>query len=174
MRDILDLLFRIQQRRKIDLLIIGAWALQVHGYSRITHDVDCMSAVTDDAVIGEEMAHAGFECFDDNPNFRRFRHRLQPAMVLDVMRVSAATFAKVRQAAQPFEIEGRTFHFPSLPHLIALKPHAARNENRAGKDLNDIVEVLRVNRGAVSPVELRELCNEYGTPELTARLKEFL
>jgi hypothetical protein len=37
MRDILDLLFRIQQRRKIDLLIIGAWALQVHGYSRITH-----------------------------------------------------------------------------------------------------------------------------------------
>jgi len=174
MRDILDLLFRIQQRRKIDLLIIGAYALQAHRYSRATNDVDCMTAVTDDAVITEELTQAGFECFEELPSFRRFRHRREHLMVLDVMRVDANTFAKLKSGAIPLDVYGLKLLAPGLSHLIALKMHAARHEHRIDKDTGDIVELLLANPGAVSPLELRQLCDQFGSPELARRLAAFL
>jgi hypothetical protein len=174
MREVFDLLSRIQQRTGLNLLIIGGWALHAHGFSRNTNDVDCMTAITDDAVIGQELVRAGFECFAELPSFRRFRHRLEHCIVLDVMRVDAATFAKVWDGARKFEIEGFTLHVPSLPHLIALKVHAARSENRTDQDMLDVINLLRVNPGGISSVALREICDRFGTPQLTARLAEFL
>ncbi len=174
MHEIFDLLARIQQKRNVQLLIIGAWALQAHGYGRNTNDIDCMTAVQDDEAIGEELIRAGFECFEELPAFRRFRHRLEPLMVLDVMRVDGATFAKMHASAAALEIEGLHLWAPSLRHLIALKLHAARNERRTDKDMNDVRELLRANPGSISPVELRELCDQFGAPDLARRLAEFL
>jgi len=174
MREIFDLLLRIQNRSGIQLLLIGGWALQAHGYSRQTLDVDCMTAADNDVLVGEDLAKAGFECFDEMSAFRRFRHRVDPFLVLDVMRVNAGTFAKMWDKSEAFAIGGVTLRVPSLPHLIALKLHAAKNAHRTAKDMEDVVQLLSVNPGKISPAELRELCGEFGAPEQVHRLSAFL
>lgn len=171
MREVFDLLARIQKRKKLDLILIGGWALQAHHYARNTVDVDCMTALENDVPLGEELTRAGFECFEEKTAFRRFRHRLDPLMVLDVMRVNAETFAKMWGASQPHELDGVPLRVPSLPHLIALKLHASRNEHRMEKDLGDIRALLAANPGKVSREQFDELCDKFGTPELAERLR---
>ena len=53
MREVFDLLSCIQQRTGLHLLIIGAWALHAHGFSRNTNDVDCMTAVISSVALRE-------------------------------------------------------------------------------------------------------------------------
>jgi hypothetical protein len=155
MREIFDLLNRIQSRCGVNLLLIGGWALLAHGYVRQTVDVDCMGAVENDALIGEELRKAGFECFDEMTAFRRFRHKIDPFLVLDVMRVNAETFAKMWEKSLPFSAEGIELRVPALPHLLALKLHAAKNQHRTSKDMEDVVQLLSCNPGKVPPAELR-------------------
>ncbi len=174
MREVFDLLFRIQQRTGINLLIIGGWALQAHGYARNTVDVDCMTSTANDAAVGQELERVGFECFHEQSAFRRFRHRINPFLVLDVMRVNESTFEKIWPAAQPFQMAGLELKVPSLPHLIALKLHAAKNEHRSLKDIGDIRELLTINPHALKPTELQALCDRFGTPALAQHLKEWL
>lgn len=174
MREVFDLLMRIQKRRNLPLILIGGWAVQAHGHARNTLDVDCLTAIENDALITEELQRAGFECFEEKTAFRRFRHRLQPLLVLDVMRVNAATFAKMWAATEDYLISGVALKVPALAHLLALKLNAAQNEHRAEKDLGDVIALLRANSGKISAAELRKLCDQFGTPKLTARLAEFL
>lgn len=174
MREIFDLLNRLQSRCGANLLLIGGWALQAHGYARHTVDVDCMGAVEDDALIGEELRKAGFDCFDEMSAFRRFRHRLDPFLVLDLMRVNAGTFAKMWERSVPFFADGIELRVPALPHLLALKLHAAKNQHRTSKDMEDVVQLLTFNPGKVPPAELRSLCEQFGSPESLAHLSAFL
>jgi hypothetical protein len=155
-------------------MLIGGWAVQAHGYSRNTVDVDCLTAVEHDAALAEELQKAGFECFEEKTSFRRFRHRIQPMLILDVMRVNAATFEKMWAGAESVELGGIELKIPALAHLLALKLHAAQNEHRVEKDLGDVLELLRANPGKVPPDDLRKLCDQYGTPALAEKLAAHL
>lgn len=174
MRIVFDLLMRIQKRRQLPLLLIGGWAVQAHGYARNTLDVDCLVAIENDPVMAEELTKAGFECFEEKPSFRRFRHRIDPLIVLDVMRVNAATFEKMWAGSASATLSGVELRVPALAHLIALKLHAAQNEHRVEKDLADVIALLRGNLGEIPAAELRKLCDQFGTPALAERLADFL
>ncbi len=174
MREVFDLLLRIQKRRNLSLLLIGGWAVQAHGYARNTMDVDCLTASENDSVIAEELTRAGFECFEEKTSFRRFRHRLDPLLVLDVMRVNATTFQKMEAAAESYVMAGVELKVPALAHLLALKLHAAQNEHRTEKDLGDVIALLKANPGKVSAVDLAKLCEQYGTPAIASRLSDYL
>ena len=95
-------------------------------------------------------------------------------MALDLMMVDAETFEKMWLEAQGFKIATFSFRVPSLEHLIALKLHAAKNTHRASKDLSDIIQVLSVNRGKVSPAALQQLCDQFGPPGSAQKLSSFL
>jgi predicted nucleotidyltransferase len=172
MREVFDLLARVQRKRGLNLILIGGWALQAHHYSRNTLDVDCLTALEHEGPLSEELERAGFVCFEEKPAFRRFRHRLDELMVLDVMRVNADTFAKMWEASEPFRVDGVDLRVPALTHLIALKLHAAQNEHRTEKDLGDIHALLAVNPGKVSREVLAQLCDKFGTAALAARLPD--
>ncbi len=174
MREVFDLLFRVQRRAGLDLMVIGGWAVQAHGYSRNTLDVDCMTAVENEAALGMELIKAGFECFEEKPAFRRYRHKLDSLMLLDVMRVNADTFRRMWDVSQSIDLSGIALRIPSLAHLIALKLHAAQNEHRTQKDMADIVQLLTANPGRIPPSDLRQLCDKFGTPTLTGQLHAFL
>ncbi len=174
MREVFDLLFRIQKRHNLHLMIIGGWALQAHGFARNTLDVDCLAALDDAAGTSDALEKAGFHCFDEMKAFRRFRHRVDPMLILDVMTVNTATFARMWEASVPLEIAGHTHRVPCLAHLISLKLHAAQNEHRTEKDIGDIIQLLSSNPDSIAPAELHQLCDKFGTPALAARLHEFL
>lgn len=174
MREVFDLLLRIQNRQALPLLVIGGWAVQAHGYTRATLDVDCLTAVGNDAVLAAELEKSGFVCFDEKSSFRRFQHKLDPLLVLDVMRVNEATFEKMWALSEPYFISGIELRVPALAHLIALKLHAARNEHRTDKDLADVRELLRANPEKVPPEDLLKLCRQFGSPEQEEYLKDYL
>ena len=85
--------------------------------------------------------------------------------------VDASTFEKLFAASIPLPGDEKLL-VPSLPHLIALKLHAIRsNPPRESRDLNDIVELMRANPGAITAHELAALCAQFSTPEIAARLQ---
>ena len=174
MREVFDLLLRIQKRRSLPLLLIGGWAVQAHGYARNTLDVDCLVSIPNDPAVAEELERVGFVCFDEKPSFRRYWHRLDDRLVLDVMRVNASTFEKMWGASEEYSLGGIELRIPALQHLIALKLHAAKNTHRTEKDLGDVIELLRANPGKVSPAELMQICDKFGNSELARRLADFL
>jgi hypothetical protein len=173
-REVLDLLFRMQQSLNVRLLLIGGWALQAHGYARNTVDVDCMVSTSDDNRVGDHLERVGFECFDEMSAFRRFRHRMDPFLVVDVMRVSDSTFEKMWAEASSFKLSNVELKVPGLAHLVALKLHAAQNDHRKEKDLQDIRELLAANAGALNSGELEALCTRFGTAGVFESIKAWL
>ena len=156
------------------LLLIGGWAVQAHGYARNTMDVDRLTAIENDPAMADELGKAGFECLEEKPSLRRFRHRIDPLLVLDVMRVNASTFEKMWAGSGSYFLNGVELHVPALVHLLALKLHAAENEHRTEKDMGDVIALLRANPGEISAAELQKLCDQFGTPALAVRLADFL
>lgn len=137
-------------------------------------DVDCLTAVENDPAMAQELGKAGFECFEEKPSFRRFRHRIDPLLVLDVMRVNASTFDRMWADSGSYTLSGVELRVPALAHLLALKLHAAQNEHRTEKDMGDVLALLRANPGEIPAAELRKLCDQFGTPALAKRLADFL
>ena len=120
MREVFDLLARIQKKRNIDLLIIGGWAHQAYGDDHFTADVDCLTTMEQDAFVGEELAGAGFACSAENPVWRRYMHRCDPLLVLDVMRVDASAFAGMATSAHESDFFGNRLRVPARARLLAL------------------------------------------------------
>jgi hypothetical protein len=165
-RSIFELLGQIATR--VDLILIGGFALQAHGVVRQTLDVDCVVNDLSEKLLEEMMQAAGFKRLARTENFARFRH--SSLGQLDALFLDGSTFSQMRAASQPHELDGIIFRTPSLSHLIALKLHAMKNDStRELRDLSDVVELARKN--SVAAVELQKLCMQYGPAEIWAKLQ---
>jgi len=174
MRPIFELLARIRSEQSLPFLLIGGWALQAFGYARQTLDVDCLCAAEDSDAFCISLKRAGFEQFDSVGAFCRFRHKLNPLLVIDLMMVESLTFKKLWIPAIDFHIDQNSLKVPVFEHFIALKLHAARNEGRSKRDLEDISALLNLRPKAISPAALLNLCERYGPKESTVYLRTFL
>ena len=127
----------------LDAVLVGGNAVNLHGYSRATFDVDLL--------VPEEQAERwlaffsrhGYGVFHRTTNFIRARLVDDPAGALpvDLMLADAETFLKIQQASSPAEVgHGLTLPIPSALHLIAMKLHALRSPHRLahGLDLQDV------------------------------------
>lgn len=155
----------------VRLLIIGGHALQAHGYARLTIDFDAAIAAADERTLLRFLESADWHEVFRTPAFGKYLPRGADGPVLDVMFVDAATFQKLWDQSVKFEWGPHCLRVPALPHVIAMKLHAIRNNpERELKDLADIFELLRANPGQVSGEDLQKLCDKYGTPALYSRL----
>jgi hypothetical protein len=165
--------FEILSRCPTPLLIAGGHALEAHGVSRQTLDVDLLLAADDARAVDEFLTSAGFRQVAANENFARYAPETSNLAEVDLLFVDAETFEKMRASAVPLQRLGREFRAPSLEHLIALKLHAVRNNPlRASRDLRDISELLRLNPGKISQETLSGLCDRFGPPDIFSRLEE--
>ena len=59
--------------------------------------------------------------------------------------------------------------------LIALKLHAIRQSpmTREWRDLDDIARLISVNNIDVGTEEFKELCLQYGTPDIYKKISDF-
>ena len=149
-------------------LVIGGWALEAHGYARQTIDVDCLIAEEDLAAIDSLLNAADFRQLAQTENFRRYRH--SNFGYLDLLIVDRQTFEKLYRDAVPFRIGAVTLYVPSLPNLIALKLHGAKNDpTRELRELADIEQLARCGR--VSVDEMKRLCDQFGAPDIWNKLR---
>jgi predicted nucleotidyltransferase len=157
--------------RGLRFLLIGGWALEAYQFARQTVDVDCLIAEPDVAQVDSFLPAAGFNEIARTANFRRYRHA--DFGYLDLLIVDPATFGTLYASAQPFAIGSVTLKVPSLPNLIALKLHGAKNDPaREGRELADIEQLAR--RGPVSSDEIKKLCAQFGPPDIWNKLKSRL
>ena len=94
---------------------------------------------------------------------------------VDLLFVDAPTFDRLESGGVPLQRGRVTLHAPALPHLIALKLHAIRNNPaREAGDLGDIARLLHANREAIAANELAALCEQFGPPGINAKLQTLL
>ncbi len=157
----------------VQALLIGGHALSAFGYQRATIDVDCLMAIPDVTVLHKVLTAAGYRRIEQTQTFAHYTHPSGTLLDVDVMRVDRDTFDKLHAQSNRYRIGNAEMRVPCLLHLIALKLHAMRNnQKRELKDLADIVELLRANPEKVSREQLLATCERYGPKNIFLQIEK--
>ncbi len=158
--------------RGLAFLVIGGHAVIAHGFQRGTEDADILACKDERAIWLQLVESLGYRVFHDGGSFIQFEAPDSSEWNLDVMFVAAETFARLRTAAQPAQLEGASVSVPSLEHLLSLKVHALKHGHglRVLKDMTDVAELLAANRVDPKAAWVRALFERHGDPEIYERV----
>ena len=169
---ILDQLAGALNPERPEALLIGGQALPLYGVVRQTVDIDCLAATVGAAKLERTLVTAGYTLAGRSETVVRYRHPSPMLVDVDVLLVNEETYDKLLRDSQEWRTDESVWRVPSLPHLIALKLHAMKNNpDRHGHDLADIRHLLQENPQALTQVALQELCIEFGPPGILAELE---
>lgn len=163
------------QTKGFSFLVIGGHAVNAHGYSRFTKDLDLLICKTDAEKWLSAIKAEGYVVRHDGGNFLQLSNIANDAAPLDLMLVSEATFSQMKEAAKTVQIENLPFLIPSLDHLLSLKLHALKYgpAHRGYKDLMDVLSLVDVNHIDVQSGKFRLLCDKYGDAKIYERILAF-
>lgn len=142
MSDFLISLASVMERAGVTPMMAGGWAVNHHGFSRTTLDIDFVYDRDRREEILAALALAGYFPKLDLSFACRMLHRSIAVPILDVIWVDRATFEKLLAEAEPFGI-APSLRVISLHSLLSMKLHALHDdETRKGRDLRDINELI--------------------------------
>lgn len=158
------------------ILLVGGFAVNHHGYTRNTLDLDVMIASDQIAPLRQYLMNTGFTNIQDGPVALHFQHATSGTRI-DVLPVDPQTFVALMANAEICHLSSDLdLKTPALKDLLALKIHAIHQNpsRRIDKDLPDIVWLSVLN--AVDPESvLRPLCEKYADltlyEQITHRIK---
>jgi len=130
----------------VPCLLVGGLAVNHHGYTRNTLDIDWMIVGAHRDVVRDVMKKAGFTNVAIHENVM-FCQRPGSAWRIDFLFVDDDTMAQLLSRSERTVVQGKTVSVPSLKDLIAMKLFSlAQNPaRRMGKDLPDIVHLTVLN-----------------------------
>lgn len=157
----------------IPFLVIGGYAVFVHGYVRATDDLDLIVQRGRRAHLGKMLNDLGMTVKNDAANFVQFDSPDGSGMEVDLMLVSEDVFGRMEQTAIDTTVEGTQVRVVSLLHLIALKCHALQHSKslRRLKDMDDLVQLILINRLDLNEPELRAMILKHGGAETYEKLR---
>jgi predicted nucleotidyltransferase len=150
MADVLDAreIFRVLNEHKVEYIVVGAFAVQTHGFVRNTVDLDIVPRpdIGNLSRLGEALGSMGARVFRSaqpvnvtDPHLLR-RASLVPLMTdhgrLDLLNVAStsglpADYAAIRERALEVELDGATLAVVGLDDLIRMKKAAGRAQDLA-------------------------------------------
>ncbi|HZV35901.1 MAG TPA: nucleotidyltransferase [Verrucomicrobiae bacterium] len=147
-----------------DFLIIGGYAVNAHGYARLTVDLDILINKAHRDFWKELMLKNGYTVYNEHENFSQFTPVARDQLPVDFMFVNEQTFQKMRAEAVAGVMGGIKVKHPSLMHLIALKLHVIKQAlpHRASKDLYDVIQLVQINHVDVKSGDFKQLCEKFG------------
>ncbi len=159
---------RFGEENDLPLLLVGAFALKAYGLSRMTGDLDFLTAKSRKSLWINFLEGLGFETAGQSSGFSAHLHPLGGRV--DTIYVDQKTLEKLLSEAERREIfPGVSFPVPSPRHLAALKIFAVKNQpERLDREWADLAWLLKEN--LVSSEEIRELAERYGVREILKRL----
>ncbi|MGH7950574.1 MAG: nucleotidyltransferase, partial [Limisphaerales bacterium] len=94
-------------------------------------------------------------------------------MEVDLMFVSEKVFEQLNQSAVEVTLDGIKVKVVSLLHLIALKCHSLQNSKtlRRLKDMDDLIQLILINRLDLNEPELRATILKHGNAEMYEKLR---
>jgi Nucleotidyl transferase AbiEii toxin, Type IV TA system len=146
------------EREGILLLLAGGWAVNYHGYSRFTRDVDWICSRGQETKACELMNLLGFVKTSEGMASRFVRQNDPSFPPVDLIWVDETTFSKM--ADTPCRT-GRHDDIPVIGFevLLAMKLHALKDDRqRQGKDVLDIRHLLEYSSTRISEERIKELC----------------
>jgi len=156
----------------VDCLLIGGFAVNYHGYTRNTLDVDFMIIGDQLDVVRLIMTRAGFTNIAIRDNVAFFSAP-DSAPRVDFLRVDAETMRKLLASAIDVCVHGHTLKVPALNDLIAMKVFSLSQDTarRMGKDLPDIA-YLSVLHDLDLVSDIRPLCDNFGTDKIYELIRD--
>jgi predicted nucleotidyltransferase len=150
MADVLDAreIFRVLNEHKVEYIVVGAFAVQTHGFVRNTVDLDIVPRpdLGNLSRLGEALGSMGARVFRSaqpvnvtDPHLLR-RASLVPLMTdhgrLDLLNVAStsglpADYAAIRERALEVELDEATLAVVGLDDLIRMKKAAGRAQDLA-------------------------------------------
>lgn len=153
-------------------LVIGGHAVNAHGFSRPTYDLDFLVERSRLSEWRALLTGLGYREFHDGQTFLQFEPATDDDWKVDLMLVNDDTFQKFMAECREETLRLGRALVPSLNHLLALKLHALKHTHgiRGIKDMDDVVRLIECNGMDVTKPELRALFLKFGTEELYGRL----
>jgi hypothetical protein len=173
--NIFEILDEISAARRLPFLVIGGHAVNAHGYSRVTQDLDILVARERRSEWCAALEAKGFGLSYDGGAFLQTTPPQECRWPLDLMLVNQRTFAEMQAASQEVEMGGRRCRLPCLDHLLALKLHVLKQRlsHRGFKDFMDVLSLVQANKLDVRGDSFRALCEKYGGRDIYERIVSF-
>ena len=158
----------------IPFLVIGGYAVFAHGYVRATDDLDMIVQRGRRAQFSKLMGDLGMSVKNDAANFVQFDSKDEASMDVDLMFISEEVFDQLERAAVEAKVEGICVRVVSLLHLIAPKCHALQHGNsvRRLKDMDDLIQLILINRLDLNKPEFRATILKHGNAEIYEKLRQ--
>lgn len=158
----------------ISCVLIGGFAVNYYKFSRQTADIDFLITEEDFNKIQVLLEDAGYTQEFKQKVFVRFKSNKLYLMDVDFMFVDKETLDKIILDAKKIIIAKHKFAVPSLMNLIALKLHSLKYNFsiRQGKDLLDIISLIKLNKVDAKTKDFRELCLKYANEDIYRRIME--
>jgi hypothetical protein len=155
-------------------VMIGGHALNVHGVSRSTADIDLMVEKDDAPFWRDLLGRLTYDVFHETSSFIQSKPTALAAWPIDLMLVNADTMSKALADSVSTDIFGPTVPVASVGSLIAMKLHALKYVDavRALKDQSDLLALLQQAGIPTQSEAFRQLCARYGTIEIYERLNK--
>ena len=160
------------RKRQLQYLVIGGLAVNFHGYSRDTADLDLLVHHDSRAQWLSLFADLGYSVFRDEDAFIQLSPPRRGAWPVDLMMVREPTFRPIFGHGKEVEMYGARVLIPTLEHLLALKLHALKHAHagRFLKDFLDVENLVKVNKVDLRSNGLRQMFLKYGKMELYERI----
>ena len=164
-----------QEAPALGFLLIGGYAVGVHGYTRPTFDVDFLARRSELAQWKRRLTGAGLSLFAERTAFAQFSQGGQ-FDGLDLMLVDDPTFERMLLSAVTTPFDDALAPVVSLDQLLMLKLHVLRQAlpHRTGKDAEDVEMLLRRNQVPLENEHYRNLFLTYGNQLLYETFRRLL
>jgi Nucleotidyl transferase AbiEii toxin, Type IV TA system len=163
---------RVAAKNNLPFLLIGGYAVLAHGFMRTTGDIDFLVRKSQAAEWQKLLEGLKFAVKFSGPTFLQFDPPPGEKLPLDLMFVADENFDQMFSTAKQIEIDGVAMMVVSLPHLFALKCHAFKSRpHRAIKDVEDLVQLMKLNKLDLNEPTLRAIVLKHGGNEFYELLK---
>ena len=172
--DIFAAVAGVSERKGLPVLVIGGHAVNSYGYTRTTLDADFLICDEDLAAWRQALEEFGYQWKGQTDTFVHFEpvDARPDALPADLMLVNRETFSRLNKDRQEALFGSSQLAAPHPLHLIALKLHAMKNgdRRRTGKDLVDIVQLIRLCEIDTTSVGFQQIVEKYANQPTRALL----
>lgn len=136
----------------IDYALIGGVAVNSHGYVRATHDLDILSAIQDEQRLHALLMALGYETLDRRQDISSY---VRGPLRLDIVHAHRPDALEMLGSASDARYADIPIRVISLEGLIGLKVQAFNDDPRRLRDLDDIMQLVRINRVDLDVAKVR-------------------